>query len=118
LFGNTNRRRVKMEEEMRLSKNMNAKATLACGFVLTALALATPNSVAYAGSASPVSRHLSLHHRSVDPRTSAEVPATPALFTLPFFGESYAPAPRKPETDGLSRDRDDCVKYGCIDSGG
>jgi hypothetical protein len=31
---------------------------------------------------------------------------------------SYVPAPRKPETDGLSRNPDDCVKYGCIDNGG
>src|SRR5271167_4328268 len=32
--------------------------------------------------------------------------------------ESYVPAPREPETDGLSRNPADCVKYGCIDNGG
>jgi hypothetical protein len=106
-----------MEDEMRLSRNRSAEVALACGFVLTALALATPNSTAYAGSASPVSRYLTLHHRSVDPRAIAEVPATPALFTPSLFG-SYVPASRKPETDGLSRDPADCVKYGCIDNGG
>jgi hypothetical protein len=89
---------------------------LACGLVLTALALAAPNSVAEASSGAPVSRYLTSHH-IVDPRAIAEVPATPALFSPGFFG-SYIPAPRKPETDGLSRNRDDCVKYGCIDSGG
>ena len=106
-----------MEDEMRLSRNRSAEVALACGFVLTALALATPNSTAYAGSASPVSRYLTLHHRSVDPRAIAEVPATPALFRPSFFG-SYVPAPREPETDGLSRNPADCVKYGCIDNGG
>jgi hypothetical protein len=102
---------------MRLSRSRSVEAALACGFVLTALALATPNSIAYAGNASPVSRHRTLHHRSVDPRAIAEVPATPALFTPSFFG-SYVPPPREPETDGLSRNRADCVKYGCIDNGG
>ena len=41
----------------------------------------------------------------------------PYSLDLGLFG-SYVPAPRKPETDGLSRNRADCVKYGCIDSGG
>jgi hypothetical protein len=31
---------------------------------------------------------------------------------------SYVPAARKPETDGLSRNPDDCAKYGCIGYGG
>ena len=100
---------------MRLSRSMSAEAGLACAFALATLALATPNSVAHAGSSAPVSRHLTFHHKSVDPRAIAQVPATPALFSLDFFG-SYIPAPRKPETDGLSRNRADCV-YGCIDSG-
>jgi len=100
---------------MRLSRSMSAEAGLACAFALATLALATPNSVAHAGSSAPVSRYL--HRKSVDPRAVAQVPATPALFSPDFFG-SYIPAPRKPETDGLSRNRADCVKYGCIDSGG
>jgi hypothetical protein len=106
-----------MEDEMRLSRSMSAEAGLACAFALAALALATPNSVAHAGSSAPVSRYLTFHHKSVDPRAIAQVPATPALFSPDFFG-SYIPAPRKPETDGLSRNRADCVKYGCIDNGG
>jgi hypothetical protein len=104
-----------MENEMRLSRSRSAEAALACGLVLTALVLAAPNSVAEASSVAPVSRYL--HHKSIDPRAVAQVPATPALFSPDFFG-SYIPAPRKPETDGLSRNRADCVKYGCIDSGG
>ena len=95
---------------MRLSRSMSAEAGLVCGFILTALALAAPSSVAEAKNHAPVSRYLTFHHKSVDPRATAQVPATPVLF--------YVPAPRKPETDGLSRNPDDCVKYGCIDNGG
>jgi hypothetical protein len=129
---------------MRLYGSITADAGLACGFVVAALALATPNSVALAQSNASVSRHqtaqlmtvglrlaqeahLGVHRRPLfgaadlisrwDPRAIAQVPAAPAFF--PFDGSgSYVPAPRKPETDGLSRNPDDCVKYGCIDSGG
>jgi hypothetical protein len=102
---------------MRLSRSMSAAAGLACVLALATLALPTPNSVAHAGSSAPVSRYLTFHHKSVDPRAIAQVPATPALFSLDFFG-SYIPAPRKPETDGRSRNCADCVKYGCINSDG
>jgi hypothetical protein len=106
-----------MEDEMRHSRSIKAEATLACGFLLVALALAAPSSVAEAKNHAPVSRYLALHHRSVDPRAAAQVPAAPAFFRFDGSG-SYVPAPRKPETDGLSRNPDDCVKYGCIDNGG
>ena len=102
---------------MRLSRSMSAEAALACGFVVAALALAAPSTVAVAGGDAPVSRYLTFHHKSVDPRAIAQVPAATVLFSPGFFG-SYIPAPRKPETDGLSRNPDDCVKYGCIDNGG
>ena len=102
---------------MRLSRSVSAKGALACGFLLITLALAAPSSVAEAKNLAPVSRHLALHHGSVDPHAAAQVPAAPAFFL--FDGSaSYVPAPRKPETDGLSRNPDDCVKYGCIDNGG
>jgi hypothetical protein len=103
------------EKTMRLSRSIHVEAALACGFVLTALVLGASNSAAEAGSGTAVSRHLSLQHKSVDPRAIAQVPPTPTLFSLPSFG-SYVPAPRKPETDGLSRNPNDCVKYGCIDN--
>ena len=99
---------------MRLSRNT--------AFALAALALATPNSVAHADSSAPVGHYLTVHHKSVDPRATAEVPTTSDLFWSGFrsvlFGSSYVPAPRKPETDGLSRNRADCMRYGCIDNGG
>ena len=82
-----------------------------------ALALAAPNSAAEAKNHAPVSRYLALHHRSVDPRAISLVPAGPAFFL--FDGSRfYVPAPQEPETDGLSRNPDDCAKYGCIDNGG
>ena len=104
---------------MRDSRNIKAEATLACGFFLMALALAlaAPSSAAEARNHAPVSRHLTLHYGSVDPRAAAQVPAAPAFFLFDGSG-FYVPAPRKPETDGLSRNPDDCVKYGCIDNGG
>jgi hypothetical protein len=148
-FGKIHRGGVAMEDEMRLYSSTTAGAGLACGFVLVALALATPNSVAFAQSNASVSRHqtaqlmtvalrraqeahLGVHQhaghrlpllgaaelsRQWDPRAIAQVPAAPAFFPFDWSG-SYVPAPRKPETDGLSRNPDDCVKYGCIDDGG
>jgi hypothetical protein len=106
-----------MEDEMRHSRSIKAEATLACGFLLMALALAAPSSAAEAKNHAPAGRYHALQHRSVDPRASAQVPAAPAFFLFDGSG-SYVPAPRKPETDGLSRNPDDCVKYGCIDNGG
>jgi hypothetical protein len=116
-FGKAIAGAVGMEDEMRLSRSMHAEVALACGFVLTALVSAASSSVAEAGSSARLTRHLTWRHESVDPRAIAQVPAAPAFFSLPSVG-SYVPAPRKPETDGLSRNPNDCVRYGCIDNGG
>ena len=103
---------------MRHSRSISAKGALACGFLFMTLALEAPTFAAEARNHAPVSRHLTLHHRSVDPRTTALAPAAPAFFLFDGFG-SYVSAPRQPETDGLSRNPDDCVKNtGCIDNGG
>ena len=101
--------------EMRLSRSVSAKAALACCSSLTTLALAVSTFAVEATNYMPVSHHLTSHYRPVDPPT-APAPAATGPF-WPNFG-SYVPAPRKPETDGLSRDREDCVSYGCIDNGG
>jgi hypothetical protein len=106
-----------MEDEMRLSSRINAKGALACGFLLITLALEAPSFAAEARKHVPVSHHLTLHHESVDPRTTALAPEATGPFWTGFFG-SYVPAPTKPETDGLSRNPDDCATYGCIDNGG
>jgi hypothetical protein len=42
--------------------------------------------------------------------SSAKAEVPPAARSWPAFGG--------PETDGLSRDPDECVKHGCIDNGG
>jgi len=102
---------------MRLSRSISAKGALACGFLFIILALQAPTFAAEARNHMPVSHHLTLHLRSVDPRITALAPAATAFFLFGGSG-SYVPAPRTPETDGLSRNPDDCVKYGCIDNGG
>jgi hypothetical protein len=106
-----------MEDEMRLSRSVSAKGALACGFLFITLALEAPTFAAEARNHVPVSHHLTLHHRSVDPRTIALAPAATGPIWPDFFG-SYVPARRKPETDGLSRNPNDCARYGCIDNGG
>jgi hypothetical protein len=87
---------------------MRTKITL---LLALGIALALPAS-AYAALAAPgrIQTHRAIHHRSVVAR--AEVPSR---------APAYAPA--RPyqfgdhETDGLSRNPDDCVTYGCIDNG-
>ena len=102
-------------DEMRLSRSVSAKAALACCSSLTTLALAVSTFAVEATNYMPVSHHLTSHYRPVDPPT-APAPAATGPF-WPNFG-SYVPAPRKPETDGLSRNPEDCAGYGCIDNGG
>jgi hypothetical protein len=66
------------------------------------IALAAPVS-AYAGA----SDYKPVHHRIVVAHALA--PAPPAGYFV------ASPQPYH-ETDGLSRNLDDCVKYGCVDS--
>jgi hypothetical protein len=56
---------------MRLSRRKTAEAGLACGFVLAALALAAPNSVALAQSSAAVSHHHAIYERTNDRRATA-----------------------------------------------
>jgi hypothetical protein len=56
---------------MRLSRSKTAEAGLACGFVLAALALAAPNSVALAQSSAAVSHHHAIYQRTNDRRATA-----------------------------------------------
>jgi hypothetical protein len=74
------------------------------------IALAVPAS-AYAtlAASGPVYMHRTIHHRSVVARAEAPAPAPAYAPTRPYqFGDH--------ETDGLSRNPDDCVTYGCIDN--
>ncbi len=77
------------------------------------IALAVPAS-AYAalGTSGPVHTHPVVHHRSrVVARAEVPAPAPAYAPARPYqFGDH--------ETDGLSRNSDDCATYGCIDNGG
>ena len=73
------------------------------------IALAGPVSADAGLSAyGPVRAHRVLHHRSVVARAPA--PLAALVPAKPAFGDN--------ETDGLSRNPDDCVTYGCVGVGG
>ena len=75
------------------------------------VALATPAS-AYAALAAPepIQTHRVIYHRRVAARAEVPAPAPAYAPARPYhFGDQ--------ETDGLSRNPDDCVTYGCIDNG-
>ena len=84
--------------------NVLIKTSIALGFILSVplFALRAHGARAYEAGHKPP------HHRIADS-------AKPRALVSPG---SYVPAPRKPETDGLSRNPDDCLKYGCIDNSG
>jgi hypothetical protein len=92
-----------MEEAMR----QKIALPLALG---VALAASLPAS-APAALAGPVNHYRAIHHRSVAMR--AEAPAPPAT-----FAQARSRAFGDHKTDGLSRNPDDCVTYGCVDNGG
>jgi hypothetical protein len=84
--------------------NVLIKTATALGFILAIPLFALP---AY-GAPADGAGHKPPHQRIVD-SAKARALVSPG---------SYVPAPRKPETDGLSRNPDDCAKYGCIDNSG
>jgi hypothetical protein len=88
-----------MEDEMRLSKLAYAACALALGFALTA-----PIPVYAEFGAQPSHKHKAhVRHFTAIPRTATALMPAPAT------------AVRALETDGLNRNADDCVKFGCID---
>jgi hypothetical protein len=87
-----------MEEEMRLYNIAYAACALAFGFALT-----TPISVYAQVGAQPTYKHKAhVHHFMAIPRTATALTPAPATTV------------RAPETDGLSRNDNDC-NFGCID---
>jgi hypothetical protein len=85
-------------------------APLALGIALTSSAGAFAANSGY----EQLHRHRAIHHRVVvAPRAEALAPAP----LLPARGSWSYPFDAQ-KTDGLSRDPGDCLKYGCIDSGG
>ena len=88
-----------MENEMRLSNIAYAACALAFGFGLT-----TPIPAYAQVGPQPTYKHRArVHHFIAIPRTATALMPAPAT------------AARAPETDGLSRNADDCVRFGCID---
>ncbi len=82
---------------------------LALGIVLAGALAAYPA----AGATKPAHRHSTIHHRSVAAHATALAPRSVFATATPW------PYPYSThETDGLSRNPDDCARYGCIDSGG
>jgi hypothetical protein len=84
--------------------NVLIKTATALGFILAIPLFALPAHSAPAYEAG----HKPPRHRIAD-SAKARALVSPG---------SYVPAPRKAETDGLSRNPDDCPKYGCIDNSG
>jgi hypothetical protein len=83
-------------------------APLALGIALTSSAAA----FAANGGYEQLHSYRAIRHRTVAaPR--AEAPP-PTLFGAPGPWPSFTGH----RTDGLSRDKGDCLRYGCIDSGG
>ena len=85
------------------------------------LALASPAvGAASESAANPLLRHPVAHHRVIDHRQAVDSRAVAYARVLPFFGpyESSVNNNSSHETDGLSRNPDDCVRWGCVDNGG
>ncbi len=79
---------------------------LALGFALAAPISADAASSAYG----PHHAYRAIHHRRLAMRAEAAAATIFAPARSPAFGDN--------ETDGLSRNPEDCATYGCIDSGG
>jgi hypothetical protein len=83
-------------------------APLALGIALASSAAA----LAASDAPGPLHKYRTIHHRTLVARAEAPAPAlssAPGAWPYPLSAH---------ETDGLSRNPDDCVKYGCIDNGG
>jgi hypothetical protein len=88
---------------------ISVAAPLALGIALTSSA-----AFAASGGYEQLHGHRTIHHRiAAAPRAEALAPVT----LLPARGPWSYPFDVQ-RTDGLSRDPNDCLKYGCIDSGG
>jgi hypothetical protein len=96
-------RRLDLDQQ-EIKMNASIRALTGIGFILAVPLFAIP----VLGAAAHEEGHRTAHHRVAD-FAKARALASP---------ESYVPAPRRPETDGLSRNPDDCAKLGCIDNGG
>jgi hypothetical protein len=95
-----------MEESMTVSRRLS--------FAL-GLALAIPAAYAYDGVSPPRHHHhLRLDHGMVAYRVGATALASAPVPNVGFWLPSYTPSHQQYEVEGLTRNPDDCVRYGCI----
>lgn len=86
---------------------------LALGFALAAPVAA----YAYDGASKPLHHHhRPALHRAVHLSALVPAPAEAAIAALGLWSPTDAQSPEQQETDGLSRNPDDCVTYGCVDN--
>ena len=98
-------------------------------FVLASLTLGLALAAPAAGwlfwsLANPLHRHPMSHHKVVDHRQAVDSrdcnlcsPTSLTLFGMLAYA-SIVHDNRGHETDGLSRDPNDCVRWGCVDNSG
>jgi len=76
------------------------------------LALAVPG----AAYGSPTHNHTKRPHHATVVYPAPPAPALASAPSLGFWTPSYTPSHRQYEVEGLTRNMDDCAKYGCIGS--
>jgi hypothetical protein len=93
-------------------------ASLTLGMALASpVAGAAPENAANPFHRHPVARHRVVDHRqALDSRAVAYAPVLPFFGLLPYASSVYNHSSH--ETDGLSRNPDDCVRWGCVDNSG
>lgn len=92
-----------MEENMRVSLRLSLSLALGLVLAIPAAALGSPTSHPYKRP----------HHATV----VYPAPPAPGLASAPslgFWTPSYTPSHQQYEVEGLTRNMDDCAKYGCI----
>jgi hypothetical protein len=95
---------IPVEDEMRTVSTFAPMVAVAFG-----VAVAAPVSALASDGAHPFHKHAVQMHREAHAGVSSNATA---LAPMP----AVVPVAPARETDGLSRNLDDCVKYGCIDS--
>jgi hypothetical protein len=80
-----------------------------------ALALGLALAVPAAAYASPPHHHYGrAHHGTVLYQAAAAAPALASVPNFGFWPQSYTTSHRQYEIEGLTRNMDDCARYGCI----
>jgi hypothetical protein len=81
-------------------------------FLALGLALAAPT--AAAASAASHHHYRGAYHGTVVYRAAPPAPALASVPSFGFWSPSYRTSHRQYEVEGLTRNTDDCAKYGCL----